>query len=181
MERARQGVADGAALTLPPTGNEEGSLVQPVASVWTGLTEEDRAAFEAATSLIRAAGIATKRIDDILRPFGLTFARFEVVLLLSWARGGAMSLGRMQHRLLIHQAAVTNLVDRLEQDGLVRRVPHPSDRRTTLAEITEKGRSIVAPAVRGIAGQLRLGISDEQAVEVFELVQQLRRSAGEIA
>ncbi len=161
-------------------GNEVGSPLHPVRSVWTGLTDEDRAAFEAASSLIRAAGIATKRIDDILRPSGLTFARFEVVLLLSWARGGAMSLGRMQHRLLIHQAAVTNLVDRLEKDGLVRRVPHPSDRRTTLAVITEVGRKVVAPAVRDIAEQLRLGIDDEQAVEVFELVQQLRRSAGEI-
>lgn len=166
---------------MPLIGSDRGHLAQRDLSAWTGLSDEDRAAFDAAASLIRAAGIATKRIDDILRPFGLTFARFEVVLLLQWTRGGAMSLARMQNRLLIHQAAVTNLVDRLEHDGLVRRVPHPSDRRTTLAQITDEGRRVVAPAVRGIAEQLRLGISDDHAVEVFELVQQLRRSAGEIA
>jgi DNA-binding MarR family transcriptional regulator len=149
--------------------------------VWAHLDEEDRIAFDAASGLVRAAGAATARIDQILRPFGLTFARFEVLLLLTWTRSGSMPLGRMRDRLLIHQAAVTNLVDRLERDGLVRRVPHAKDRRTTLAEITGKGRTVVLPATRSIAEGLRLGISDEHAVEVFELVQRLRRAAGEIA
>lgn len=149
-------------------------------SVWAGLGEENRSAFRAAAALIRSAGMANARIDQILCPFGLTFARFEVLLLLSWTRSGAMPLGRMRDRLLIDQSAVTSLVDRLERDGLVRRVPHAKDRRTTLAEITSKGRNVVIPATRGIAEKLRLGISDEQAAEVFELVQQLRRAAGEI-
>src|SRR5580693_2905889 len=100
-------------------------------SVWAGLGERDRAAFAAASALVRSAGAATARIDHILRGFGLTFARYEVLLLLSWTRSGSMPLGKMRDRLLIHQAAVTNLVDRLEADGLVRRVPHARDRRTT--------------------------------------------------
>jgi len=141
----------------------------------------DQEAFAAASALIRSAGVATTRIDHILRGSGLTFARYEVLLLLSWTRSGSMPLGRMRDRLLIHQAAVTNLVDRLEADGLVRRVPHARDRRTTLAEITSQGRKVVIPATRQIAAQLRLGISDEQAEEVFALVQKLRKSAGEIA
>jgi DNA-binding MarR family transcriptional regulator len=149
-------------------------------SVWAGLGERDRAAFAAASALVRSAGAATARIDHILRGFGLTFARYEVLLLLSWTRSGSMPLGKVRDRLLIHQAAVTNLVDRLESDGLVRRVPHIRDRRTTLAEITSQGRKVVIPATRQIATQLRLGISDEQAEEVFALVQKLRRSAGEI-
>ena len=148
--------------------------------VWSGLSEQDRAAFAAASALVRSAGVATARIDHILREPGLTFARYEVLLLLFWTRSGSMPLGRMRDRLLIHQAAVTNLVDRLEQDGLVRRVPHPRDRRTTLAEITSRGRKVVVPATRAIAGTLQLGVSDEQAGEIFELVQKLRRSAGEI-
>jgi hypothetical protein len=59
-------------------------------------------------------------------------------------------------------------------------VPHARDRRTTLAEITSQGRKVVIPATRQIAGRLRLGISDEQAEEVFALIQKLRRSAGEM-
>ncbi len=156
------------------------SDVAAATSVWAGLGEQDRAAFAAASALVRSAGMATARIDHILRGFGLTFARYEVLLLLSWTRSGSMPLGKVRDRLLIHQAAVTNLVDRLEADGLVRRVPHIRDRRTTLAEITSQGRKVVIPATRQIAAQLRLGISDEQAEEVFALVQKLRRSAGEI-
>lgn len=149
-------------------------------SGWAGLDEEDRLAYGAAAALVRSAGAATARIDQVLRPVGLTFARYEVLLLLSWTRSGSMSLGRMRDRLLIHQAAVTNLVDRLERDGLLRRVPHAKDRRTTLAEITSLGRKVVVPATRDIATQLRLGVSDAQAEEMIELVQRLRRSAGEI-
>ncbi|MCT2583534.1 MarR family transcriptional regulator [Actinophytocola gossypii] len=148
--------------------------------VWAGLDADDRAAFDAASALIRAAGVATGRIDRILRPHGLTFARFEVLLLLSWTRSGSMALGRMRERLLIHQAAVTNLVDRLERDGLVRRVPHPSDRRTTFAEITARGRKVVHPATRDIGERLALGIDDAAADEVWDLVRRLRLAAGEI-
>ena len=151
----------------------------PPDQVWAGLDEDDRAAFDAAATLIRAAGVATGHIDRLLRPHGLTFARYEVLLLLSWARTGAMPLGRMRDRLMIHQAAVTNLVDRLESDGLVRRVPHPRDRRTTLAEITAKGREVVRPATRDIGERLSLGIGDDVAQEIFALVQRLREAAGE--
>lgn len=154
-------------------------MSSPPEPVWAGLDEDDRATFDAAATLIRAAGVATGHIDRILRPFGLTFARFEVLLLLSWTRSGAMPLGRMRDRLMIHQAAVTNLVDRLETDGLVRRVPHAKDRRTTLAEITGKGREVVLPATHAIGEKLSLGVTDDVAREVFTLVQRLREAAGE--
>lgn len=151
----------------------------PPDQVWAGLDEDDRAAFAAAATLIRAAGVATGHIDRILKPYGLTFARYEVLLLLSWTRSGSMPLGRMRDRLMIHQAAVTNLVDRLETDGLVRRVPHPRDRRTTLAEITSRGRKVVRPATRDIGEKLSLGVDDAAAQAIFDLVQRLRRAAGE--
>lgn len=154
-------------------------MSSPPEPVWAGLDEDDRAAFDAAAALIRAAGVATGHIDRILRPFELTFARYEVLLLLSWTRSGAMPLGRMRDRLMIHQAAVTNLVDRLESDGLVRRVPHPRDRRTTLAQITSKGRKVVRPATREIGERLSLGIDDDAAEKIFTLVQRLRKAAGE--
>lgn len=154
-------------------------MSSPPEQVWAGLGADDRAAFDAAATLMRVAGVATGRIDRILRPFDLTFARFEVLLLLSWTRSGSMPLGRMRDRLMIHQAAVTNLVDRLERDGLVRRVPHSRDRRTTLAEITSRGRKVVLPATRDIGEQLSLGVDDRAAEEIFTLVQRLRQAAGE--
>ncbi|HZZ47341.1 MAG TPA: MarR family transcriptional regulator [Pseudonocardia sp.] len=151
-----------------------------VESVWAGFTREDRDAITTVSTLMRATVAATHRIDQLLRPHGLTFARFEVLLLLSWTRSGSMTLSRMRDLLLVHQAAVTNLIDRLEADGLIVRVPHPHDRRATLANITDAGRTVIGPATASIAQQLRLGIPDADAEEILELVQRIRRADGEI-
>src|SRR5690606_40003864 len=52
--------------------------------------------------------------------------------------------------LQLHPTSVTNIVDRLEADGLVKRVPHPSDRRATLVEITEPGRQRLQAATEAV-------------------------------
>ena len=59
---------------------------------------------------------------------------------------------------MIHPTSVTNIVDRLEAQGLVRRVPHPTDRRTTLAEITAEGRKVCAEAT-DVVTAVDLGIA----------------------
>ena len=108
-------------------------------------------AMAATTSIMRAQQIVLGAVDQALRPFGLTFARYEVLMLLSFAREGELPLGKMGPRLMLHPTSVTNIVDRLEQDRLVARVPHPSDRRTTLAEITEDGRRVVDKATEVVS------------------------------
>ena len=54
-----------------------------------------------------------------------------------------MPVGKIGERLQVHPASVTNAVQRLEADGLVRRVANPSDGRSILAEITDTGRQLV--------------------------------------
>ena len=92
----------------------------------------------AATSVMRAQQIVLGRVDAALRPFGLTFARYEVLVLLHFSRRGSLPLGKMGDLLMVHPASITNAIDRLERDGLVRRTPHPTDGRTVLAEITRR-------------------------------------------
>src|SRR3954452_9541680 len=92
-----------------------------------------------ATSIMRAQQLLLGRFDAILRPHGLTFARYEALVLLYFSRKGALPMRVMGERLQLHPTSVTNIVDRLESDGLVRRTPHPTDRRTTLVEITDAG------------------------------------------
>ncbi|MCU1355724.1 MAG: regulatory protein MarR, partial [Acidimicrobiales bacterium] len=98
---------------------------------------------QAATSIMRAQQIVLSRVDEALRPWSLTFARYEVLVLLHFTKAGTLPLGKMGDRLMLHQASITNLVDRLEEQGLVRRLAHPTDRRTTLAELTPEGRKVV--------------------------------------
>jgi DNA-binding MarR family transcriptional regulator len=135
----------------------------------------------AATSIMRAQQIVLARVDDALKPFGLTFARYEALVLLTFSRQGALPLGKMGERLMIHPTSVTNIVDRLEQQGLVRRVDHPSDRRTTLCEITSEGRALVDEATEAVtAVDLGItGLTGREVEQLTSLLEKLRRDSGD--
>ena len=68
----------------------------------------------AVTSLMRAQQIVIGELDDILRKHGLTFARFEALVLLTFSRRGSLPLGKMGERLQVHPTSVTSIVRRLE-------------------------------------------------------------------
>jgi DNA-binding MarR family transcriptional regulator len=139
-------------------------------------------AMAAVTSIMRAQQIILARVDAVLRPFGLTFARYEALVLLYFSRNGSLPLGKMGDRLMLHPTSVTNIIDRLEENGLVQRVPHPTDRRTTLAEITDKGREIVETATKAAAGDAALGmggLSTREMDTVTKLLRKLRIDAGD--
>jgi DNA-binding MarR family transcriptional regulator len=138
-------------------------------------------AMAAATSIMRAQQIVLARVDSALRPFELTFARYEALVLLVFSRRGSLPLGKMGERLMIHPASVTNIVDRLEAQGLVRRVPHPTDRRTTLCEITAEGRRRVEEATGAVtAVALGMdGMTERELARLSGLLAKLRRSSGD--
>jgi DNA-binding MarR family transcriptional regulator len=124
--------------------------IDPIAEArrhWEARWEaEPSRAMAAVTSLMRAQQVLMARLNDLLRPHGLTFPRYEALMLLSFTRTGALPLGKIGERLQVHRTSVTNIIDKLEADGLVRRVPHAEDRRATLAEITEEGRATAKAA-----------------------------------
>ncbi len=146
------------------------------------LTWPDAAdAMAAATSVMRAQQIVLGAVDTALRPFGLTFARYEALMLLSFSRRGELPLGKMGPRLMIHPTSVTNVVDRLEHDRLVTRVPHPTDRRTTLARITPAGRALAVAATEAVnAVAFGLGALDPEDLGTLSaVVRRLRQRAGD--
>ena len=137
----------------------------------------------AATSIMRAQQIVQAAVDEALRPFNLTFARYEALVLLAFTRRGSLPMGKMGERLMIHPTSVTNIVDRLERQGFVRRRPHERDRRTTLVEITVAGRALVEQATDAVvASSFGLeSLTDDQLDEVTALVRALRVGWGEVA
>jgi DNA-binding MarR family transcriptional regulator len=135
----------------------------------------------AVTSLMRAQQIVLARVDDVLRPFDLTFARYEVLMLLAFSRAGAMRLNTIGSRLQVHPTSVTSAVDRLEARGHVRRVPHPTDRRATLAELTEEGRATAMAAAEKLNNTVFAdpGMPPADVRTLITLLTGLRRSAGD--
>ena len=84
--------------------------------------EEAGDGMAAITSVVRAQQLFLGRIDSVLRPLGLTFARYEVLMLLLFSRRGSLPLNKIGARLQVHPTSVTNAVDRLEEQGLIKRV-----------------------------------------------------------
>lgn len=111
-------------------------------------------AMSAITSVMRAEQILSARLNSLLEPFGLTFPRYEALMLLYLSRQGSLPMGKIGARLQVHRTSVTNLIDGLERDGLVSRAPHENDRRTVLASITDEGREVAEAATRTLNERL---------------------------
>jgi DNA-binding MarR family transcriptional regulator len=135
----------------------------------------------AVTSLMRVQQLVLGQLDELLRPHGLTFARYEALVLLTFSRAGSLPLGKMGERLQVHPTSVTSIVDRLEAAGLVVRRRHPDDGRTVLAEITPAGRTLVEAATADLV-RARFAIADvapARLAELSELLRPIRRQAGD--
>jgi DNA-binding MarR family transcriptional regulator len=138
---------------------------------------------EAVTSIMRAQQILLARLNELLRPFELTFSRYEALMLLSFTRTGSLPLAKVGDRLQVHRTSVTNTIDKLEADGLVRRVPHGQDRRATLAQITPRGRDIARRATEVLNAE-RFSITEldeEKAAQLTDILRILRLAAGDFA
>jgi DNA-binding MarR family transcriptional regulator len=137
----------------------------------------------AITSIMRAQQILLGQVDAVVRPYGLTFARYEALVLLTFSKAGELPMSKIGERLMVHPTSVTNTVDRLVAAGLVAKRPNPNDGRGTLASITDKGREIVEAATRDlVAMDFGLGVyDDEECSEIFALLRPLRIAAGDFA
>jgi DNA-binding MarR family transcriptional regulator len=93
-------------------------------------------------SLQRIEGLVAGRMNNRLRPYGLSTATFNVLLALSRA-GGLLSPCDIGEQLSVTRGTVTGLLDSLERQRLVRRTPHPKDRRMLLIELTSGGKEIL--------------------------------------
>lgn len=135
----------------------------------------------AVTSVMRVQQVLLGRLNEALGPFGLTFARYEALMLLHFSRAGSLPLGKMGARLQVHPASVTNLVDGLEGAGYVARTPHPSDRRKTLATLTPAGRRVAEEATATLH-EMRFGtapLADGALAAVTEILREARAGAGD--
>lgn len=135
----------------------------------------------AVTSLVRAQQIVMARVDEALKPSGLTFSRYELLMLLGFSKTGALPMAVASARLQVHPTSVTNTVDRLEAAELVKRVPHPSDRRATLIEITDAGRELVAKATTQLNRQVfaNAGLAPDRLQLLLQLLAEFRQTAGD--
>ncbi|MEO9139552.1 MAG: MarR family transcriptional regulator [Jatrophihabitans sp.] len=148
---------------------------------WPAEDESVYASMRAVTSIMRAHQILIAELDAMLRTYGITFSRYEALVLLVHSSEGALPLSKIGHRLQVHATSVTNMIDRLEGAGLVRREPNPHDGRGTLAVITPTGRDVAQRATAAFNAS-RFGLSalsDSDLERLFGILHTLRLDAGD--
>ena len=152
---------------------------QWIAHGWT----DAAAGMSAVTSIIRAQQLMLARIDATLKPFSLSFARYEMLRLLAFTRKGRMPMASATARLQVHPTSVTNTVDRLVRDGLVVREPHPADGRAVMLELTPVGRELVERATNALNTEVFAdpGLSADDTVELVRILARFRKDAGDFA
>ncbi|WP_298867670.1 MarR family winged helix-turn-helix transcriptional regulator [Microbacterium sp.] len=133
------------------------------------------------TSVMRAQQLLLARVDAALKPFGVTFARYEVLRLLAFSRSGTLPLSSVVARLQVHATSVTSTAERLVRDGMVLREPHPHDGRAALLTLTDTGRDLVERATRALNTEVFAspGLSPDDAATLVGVVARLRKNAGD--
>ena len=133
------------------------------------------------TSVMRAHQILLARVEETLRPWNLSFPRYELLRLLAFSRSGSLPITKASERLQVHVTSVTSAMKRLIDAGLVERRPHPTDGRTTLVEITADGRRVVAEATDALnTGVFSApGMSGPEQVALIDAIATLRHPAGD--
>lgn len=133
------------------------------------------------TSIVRVHQLLMERTDAILRPLGLTFARYEILRLLAFTQSGSMAMSRLGSLLQVHPTSVTSAVDRLVRQGFLERLRREQDRRVVLASLTPAGRRVVEEATVQLNTEVfeQPGLAGDDVLALTGLLRQLRAAAGD--
>lgn len=133
-------------------------------------------AMAAATSIMRVQQLLLADYDAVAGRHGLTFARYEALVLLAFSSAGELPMSKVGERLMVHPTSATNIVQRLEAQGFVARRPNPTDGRGTLASITPAGREVMEAATADLvaAGFGLTALSARETDQLFALLRKVR-------
>lgn len=126
-------------------------------------------------AVLRVAAILEGEVDARLGRVSLSLPKLAALRHLVLA-GDSLPLGQLAERLSCVKSNVTQLVDRLEADGLVSRAPDPNDRRSRLAVVTEGGRKAYDEGIRiqqDAERELFGVLSPEEAAQLRQLIAKL--------
>jgi DNA-binding MarR family transcriptional regulator len=159
--------------------------IRRAADLWRSRwgARSEAVAMASATSIMRVQQLLLGDFDAIVRRHGLTFARYEALVLLAFSREGRLPMSKIGQRLMVHPTSVTNIVQRLVRQGLVERDPNPADGRGMLASITPAGRAFMEAATRDlVAGGFSLGeLTPDEHEQLFALLRKVRVAAGDFS
>jgi DNA-binding MarR family transcriptional regulator len=130
--------------------------------------------FAAMAALLRSHQMVVSALETELKGAELTLTSYLVLATLLMSRDETRPLGQLSKHLMVHPTSVTLVIDQLEKRGLVKRSPHPSDRRIVLAKLTPTGRRLTIKASKAVAG-VNFGLGGLELDEAHALTDTLRQ------
>jgi DNA-binding MarR family transcriptional regulator len=122
---------------------------------------------------------ASRTLEALELPVNLTGARFTLLLTLYFARDNLLAQNEISRELSVSRTNITNLIDGLERDGLVERVPNPADRRVSYARLTDTGKRAcleVLPEMTRFLLDLLDGFTPEETAQFKEYLYRVQRN-----
>jgi len=164
------------------SSREEPDSVEWMRQRWLKHDEPKPEHFAAMAALLRTAILVTDEMDRVLKERQLSRTGYLILITLQTSHEQTRPLGQLSKVLLVHPTTVTMAIDQLERQGLVRRVPHPTDRRTILARLTPEGDDLAERATKTLAG-IGYGLGDVSAASasrVTAALQRIRQALGDL-
>ncbi|MGH7624054.1 MAG: MarR family winged helix-turn-helix transcriptional regulator [Gemmatimonadaceae bacterium] len=133
---------------------------------------------EAQLSVIRTGAMLVDDFDQMLAPYGLGGAQFNVLRILRGAGADGLCRNELRDRMLTRMPDMTRLLDRMERAGLVARTRKHEDRRMVTTRLTREGRQLIdsidAEAAREQKRRFR-SLSDAQLRTLVALLEEVQQ------
>lgn len=128
-------------------------------------------------NILRTANVLKPLLDGDLREDQITSSQLNILEILYRSEGTKVCMSQLGKQLVVSKANITGLIDRLEKRGWVTRLGG-EDRRETIVQITDEGRSVVErviPGYYGVLSELCAGLGAAEKAAVVHALSELRR------
>ena len=136
---------------------------------------------EAYLSVVRTSSTLMDRVEDLLKPYGISATQYNVLRILRGAGQGGLCRNELRDRMLTRMPDMTRLLDRMEDAGLVKRSREQDDRRMVLTQITARGRELLGELERPLTLLHREQLSqvtDDQLRTLIDLLTLVREGGS---
>jgi len=136
---------------------------------------------EAYLSVVRTTSTLSDRVEDLLKPFGISGTQYNVLRILRGAGEEGLCRNELRDRMLTRMPDMTRLLDRMEEAGFVTRSRERDDRRMVLTRITAQGRALLSELDRPMNELHReqlARLSDEQLRTLIDLLRVAREGGS---
>lgn len=134
---------------------------------------------EAMLSIMVCSDELTRALEELLTPFGITSAQYNVLRILRGIHPDGHPRGEISSRMIQVSPDVTRLIDRLEKNGFVHRTKGMNDRRQSVTIISTKGLetlNAIQPHLSAFEARLFKNISDNEALAITKQCDKLMGS-----